>query len=292
MKKYISLPLGIVMALSLSACGGDDDSEATSEETVVEQSEVQEDDTDQQEDNQQEQSPLPSIPENAPTAVPQGSDDFNANVDEVRRMKALEEFSDKPGTTRDGELDDIEAVDNAFQYFIVSTEPGNGEYMTQRQKDMFEEYVFVKKFDINDKQKEELFDNTRKLGMFRAFNEAALKEDEKFEIIAIYLLTAYKMGGHEDDEPQNRTFDKDSITFDRTGKLPTAKLSKSDIKQVNAVGTPEDTDEEGELVAIRYKGTWFVSKQSLTGEPLREIQSYDPNEQEEDAVSYEEEEEN
>lgn len=292
MKKYISLPLGIVMALSLSACGGDDDSEATSEETVAEQSKVQEDDTDQQDDNQQEQSPLPSIPENAPTAVPQGSADFNANVDEVRRMKTLEEFSDKPGTTRDGELEDLEAVDNAFQYFIVSTEPGNGEYMTQRQKDMFEEYVFVEKFDINDKQKEELFDNARKLGMFRAFNEAALKEDEKFEIIAIYLLTAYKMGGHEDDEPQDRTFDQESITFDRTGKLPTAKLSKSDIKRVNAVGTPEDTDEEGELVAIRYKGTWFVSKQSLTGEPLREVQSYDPNEQEEDTVSYEEEEEN
>lgn len=286
MKKYVSVLIGVSIALSLSACNNDE----SSEETVTEQSSVQETTIQQEDpqDDQSEESSLPSVPENAPTAVPQGSDDFNANTDEVRRMKTLDEFSDKPGTTRDGELEDLESVDNAFQYFIVSTEPGNGEYMTQRQKDMFEEYVFEKKFEINDKQKEELFNNARKLGMFRAFNEPALKEDEKFEIIALYLLSAYKMGGHEGDEPQDRTFEQDAITFDRTGKLPTAKLEKRDIKKVTAVGTPEDNDEEGTLVAIRYKGTWFVSKQSLTGEPLREIQSYDPNDQEEE-VSFEDE---
>lgn len=272
MKKYLAASLGTIMMFTLSACSSDE-SETTEEETTVAQSTTEQSEVNESPDS----SKLPTIPQNAPTAVPQGDGGFDANPNEARRMKTLDEFSDKPGTTRDGELEDLEAVDNVFQYFLVSTEPGNGQYMTQRQKDMFEDYVFVKKFKLDDKQKEELFDNARKLGMFRAFNEPALKENEKFEIIAIYLLSAYQMGGHENDESQPRSFEQESITFDRTGKLPTAKLSKSDINRVSSIGTKEENDEEGSLIAIRYKGSWFVSKQSLTGDPLAEIDAYDPN---------------
>ena len=275
MKKYASVSLGIIMMVSLTACSnseGDTSGEETiAEETTIEQVE------DAEGDQSLSETQLPTIPQNGPTAVPQGNGDFDVNSDQARRMKNLDEFSEKPGTTRNGELEDLEAVDNVFQYFIVSTEPGNGEYMTQRQKDMFEDYVFVKKFKLDNKQKEELFDNARKLGMFRAFNEPALKEDEKFEIIALYLLSAYQMGDHENDEPQKRSFEPESITFDRTGKLPTAILKNSDIDKVTNIGTTENNDEDGELVAIRYKGSWFVSKQSLTGEPLREVESYNPD---------------
>lgn len=250
MKKRITLLLALATTIALSSCSID--SKLAQEEQTTSEQPTQETTT--------EEPPTRQIL-SEPTAFPQGGGSTPATTE--RQTYALDEFDDVPGTTMDGAIDDKDAVDAVFQYFFASTDFGVSE-MSDMKRDMFIDYIFKRKLKISDAEKEKMFDVARDLGMFRAFNEPALKQDEKYEVIILYLVSAYDIFG-TGSQKLDRSFDREKITFDRTKKLPTAILKQSDITMNNDGDAIVGTAEDFTYYAIRYKGNWYVSKQSLDG---------------------------
>lgn len=250
MKKYLSITLASMLALSsLSAC-----SPQSNEEDENVSSEENQDDGDNKEDNDQEENPEQQY----------------SDIDK-ERMKDTKTY---PGSTKSGKIDDVEAIENLTYAFFDSLQSPSGTY-GDKLSETFEKYAYGKQFkDLTKKQKETLFDAAYEAGMFIPYNEKALNDNDKYNIIAEALIARNKTNDPDKGTNYMVDFSLDDVQIEETeGKLPKALIPAQAITLVFYDDRTPDLNLSsiendylrlnGGLHMVKYKGIWYVAKANI-----------------------------
>lgn len=265
MKREIhTMSLPVILALFLTACGTSDNQDSVedshTEDVVIEDSEtVAVEDPEEPTIEAEEQTPKETV----------GKDSSGKSQKDIQ---AMDDEKTYPGTTKDGQIDDADAIYNAITaYYEVMKDP-KGARPDDKEAEVFHEYAVEKNFNLTDKEKAELFTTAKDLGMFRGFNYKALNDDDKYNIISTAL--ASKVGASDEDAPEyDVKIQKDDIKIDNSGKLPKAfipaeniTLAYDDGDEFNLAENNIDDNFDG-FHFVRYKGIWYISKESVSDAP-------------------------
>lgn len=231
------LPLVLTMALTGCATTEETDTEANKDEvtdTLVVESETPTPETES--DNVAKEA-------KPKETVSKDTKDKNESISATRskeEIKAMNDEKANPGTTKNGEIDDVDAVYNAINaYYDIATDPKG----------------------TRPKDKES-----------KVFNYKALNDDDKYNIIATVL--AAKLGTSFDDAPKyDVKINKKDIEIDNSGKLPKAFIPADKIilsfedGEEMSLGENNIDDSFDGFRFVRYKGIWYVSKESVSPAP-------------------------
>lgn len=187
------------------------------------------------------------------------------------RMKDLKTY---PGSTKAGKIEDVEAIENLTYAFFDSLQSPSGTYGDEL-SESFEKYAYKKQFNnLTKKQKETLFNAAYDAGMFVPYNEKALNDNDKYNIIAEALMARNKTNDPDKGTNYMVDFSLDDIRIEETeGKLPKAFIPSQAITLVFYDDrTPDlnlssiDNDYlrlNGGLHMVKYKGIWYTARANI-----------------------------
>lgn len=183
----------------------------------------------------------------------------------------MEDLNRYPGSTRNGKIEDEEAIQNVVSSLFESLQSNKGTNGDSNSF-IFQKYAYDKKFsDLNTRQKEELFDAAYETGMFVPYNEKALVDDEKFNVIAQALVGRTQV--HKNDKKNTYTVDyKESAIRIKQGEVLTRAFIPSQevtlvfdndrTPDINLGSTKNPYGWIDGIHLVKSKGIWYVSKQT------------------------------
>lgn len=249
MKKYLSVILSsMIVVSSLSACSSTDDTENTDS--------VSEENSKDTEDNKGNEEV--------------SKEDKYSDIDK-ERMKDVKTY---PGSTKVGKIEDKKAIENLVYAYFDSLQDKSGTY-GDKLSESFEKYAYGKQFnDLTKKQKETLFNAAYDAGMFVPYNEKALNDNDKYNIIAEALNARHKTNDPDRGTNYMVEFSLDDIRIEETeGKLPKAFIPSQSITLVFYDDRTPDLNLSsiendylrlnGGLHMVKYKGIWYVAKANI-----------------------------
>lgn len=255
MKRYVSVVIASMLAVSsLTACTNDNPEEETNSSS---------------DENQDENK------ENA------SSEEEYSEMDKER----MNDTHTYPGSTKAGDIEDDVAIENLVYAYFDSLQSDSGVY-NDRDSEVFYKYAYDKKFNnLTKKQKTTLFDTAYETGMFLPYNEKALNDNDKYNIIAQALLARTKTNNPRNGSNYMVDFTLDDIRIEeKEGELPKAFIPSQTITLIFYDDrTPDlnlgsiDNDylrlNDG-LHMVKYKGIWYVSKKNVTERARKELWDY------------------
>lgn len=274
MKRYVSVVLASMLAVSsLTACSSDDKEEETNASADENQDEKQDEDSDKEDKKDKKKDKKKKKEDDEEPEEEQYSD-----IDK-ERMKDLNSY---PGSTKSGTIEDVDAIENLVYAYFDSLQNKSGTY-GDRNADVFYQYAYDKKFkDLTKKQKTTLFDTAYESGMFIPYNEKALSDDDKYNVISEALLARTRTNDPKHGSTYMVDFSPDDIRIEEPeGTLPTAFIPEQTITLMFYDDrTPDlnlgsiDNDYlrlNGGLHMVKYKGIWYVSKKNLDDSVRKEL---------------------
>lgn len=261
-RKLYTMSMPLIMSLTLISCGFQNTEEPIKESNTTEDVTIEDSETIVEE-----------VPENdAKEKKPEETIGKDKTGKSQKDIMAMDDEKTNPGTTKDGKINDTDAIYNAIiAYYDIVKDP-QGVRTEDKESDIFYKYAVEKEFNLNDEEKAELFTTAKDLGMFRGFNYKALNDDDKYNIIASGI--AGKLGSIDENAPRyNVEIDKKDIKIDNSDKLPKAfipaekiTLSFDDGIKENLAKNNIDENFDG-FHFVRYKGIWYISKESISDFP-------------------------
>lgn len=261
-RKLYTMSMPLIMSLTLISCGFQNTEEPIKESNATEDVTIEDSETIVEE-----------VPENdAKEKKPEETIGKDKTGKSQKDIMAMDDEKTNPGTTKDGKINDTDAIYNAIiAYYDIVKDP-QGVRTEDKESDIFYKYAVEKEFNLNDEEKAELFTTAKDLGMFRGFNYKALNDDDKYNIIASGI--AGKLGSIDENAPRyNVEIDKKDIKIDNSDKLPKAFIPAEKITLSFDDGTKEnlaknniDENFDG-FHFVRYKGIWYISKESISDFP-------------------------
>lgn len=261
-RKLYTMSIPLIMSLALISCGSQNTEEPIKESDTTEDVMIEDSETIVEE-----------VPENdAKEKKPEETIGKDKTGKSQKDIMAMDDEKTNPGTTKDGTINDTDAIYNAIiAYYNIVKDP-QGVRTEDKESDIFYKYAVEKEFNLNDEEKAELFTTAKDLGMFRGFNYKALNDDDKYNIIASGI--AGKLGSIDENAPRyNVEIDKKDIKIDGSNKLPKAFIPAEKITLSFDDGTKEnlaknniDENFDG-FHFVRYKGIWYISKESISDFP-------------------------